>query len=212
MTYGWNKKSAIISLDDFARYTKMRKPNILRAINRLQAMNIVFVRKEFGVKTVIKIDNPNPVSYSLIKDYHRWKPLSKLITHKTVIKNDNESLSKLITPLPIIKNNIKTKSTKDSILLIFSCWNRGKIVVHKDVKKFTPSINAALKIYTEEEITQAITNYSEILHDKAYVWSHRWALDKFLSQKNAIDRFLEVNNPKETLQKTPPDPFNTLAY
>ena len=78
-TYGWHKKSDCISLSQFQILTKVKKPNIIRAINKLVEKNII-----------IKKDNGNVSNYTFNKDFTNWKPLSKKITH--IIKKDNSKV------------------------------------------------------------------------------------------------------------------------
>ncbi len=82
-TYGWRKKEDWISLSQFNLLTKLKKPNILRAIKKLSIKKVV----------VIKDDNRHKPKYKFNKNYDHWKPLSKKIT---VINNDKRSLSKMI--------------------------------------------------------------------------------------------------------------------
>ncbi|MBM4137819.1 MAG: replication protein, partial [Nitrospira sp.] len=69
LTYGYQKKTASITLSQFSLATGLKKPNIVRALNR--AINS---------KIVIKTDNGKSVSYCFQKDYTIWKSLSKKIT------------------------------------------------------------------------------------------------------------------------------------
>jgi len=83
------------------------------------------------------------------------------------------------------------------IYSLFEFWNSLKIVVHKNIEKFKPNLNASLKIYSENEIKDAMQNYATIQKDKLYYWTHKYKLDEFLSRKGNIDRFLSVNKPWE---------------
>ncbi len=82
-TYGWHKKEDWISLSQFNLLTKLKKPNILRALNKLRLKKLI----------IIKNDNRHKPKYKFNKNYEQWKPLSKKIT---VIKKDNRVLSKMI--------------------------------------------------------------------------------------------------------------------
>jgi len=88
-TYGWHKKQDWVSLSQFAELTKMKKPNIIRAIKKLQEK-----------KVIIKKDNKNGRTYAFNKHYNQWKKLSKKIRLSKVIipiiKSDNDLLSKVI--------------------------------------------------------------------------------------------------------------------
>ena len=78
-----------------------------------------------------------------------------------------------------------------NIYRIFECWNSQKIIQHREFEKFKSCIRAKLKNYSEKEIIQAIKTYKEILESTAHYFSHRWTLNQFLTQKNALDRFLD---------------------
>ena len=99
-TYGFKKKGDHISLSQFVLSTGIMKPNICRALSKL-----------ITKKMIIKTDNDNITSYSIQKDYTRWKPLSKLIMlSKTIIpliKTDNQTVINIDTH----KRNKNTKET-----------------------------------------------------------------------------------------------------
>ena len=75
-TWGFHKSWDRISLRQFYAATGIKKPNIIRALKKLQEKNI------------IKKDNGNPHSWHINSHYDTWKPLSKKII---------EPLSKKIT-------------------------------------------------------------------------------------------------------------------
>lgn len=88
MTYGFQRKSAQISLDKFEQMTGMHKSNIVRAINALTYHNVI-----------IQSDNYSPPMYSYQKYSTKWKPwegdrnlTSRLSNRiKTVIQSGNAS-------------------------------------------------------------------------------------------------------------------------
>lgn len=115
-TWGWKKKSDFIALSQFQKYTKMKKPNICRALKKLESKNII-----------IKKDNAIANEYRFNKDFDSWKPLSKKIT---VIKKDNRSLSK----------KIHTKETNTKEIYIVQAQKLGELILerkpdYKDVLK-----------------------------------------------------------------------------
>ncbi len=115
-TYGFNKKKDWISLSQFSELTGIKKPNIVRALEKLLKMNII-IKKDNDIiekdNDIIEKDN-KPLTYCLNKDYETWKPLSKKITLSKkiikVIKKDNASLSKKIHTKD---NDTKDNDTKD---------------------------------------------------------------------------------------------------
>lgn len=70
-TFGYNKREDAISLSQFVLATGIKKPNVVRAIKQLQAMNLI-----------IKTDNGKTQIYRINKDFETWKPLSKAITNR----------------------------------------------------------------------------------------------------------------------------------
>ena len=94
-TWGFNKKTDKIALSQFVLLTKMSKPSICRALNKLYSMNIIIIKKDNG--DIIKKDNTKISSYGVNKDFSFWKALSKKITPSkalskkiiSVIKKDN---------------------------------------------------------------------------------------------------------------------------
>jgi len=109
-TYGWHKKSDKISISQFYEATKIKKPNIIRAIKLLLSMNLV-IKKDNGI---IEKDNDIP-EYRFNKDFETWKPLSKkiMLSKKIirVIEKDNLALSKKI---PTKETITKETITKDN--------------------------------------------------------------------------------------------------
>lgn len=80
-TYGFNKKKDEISISQFCRHTNLKKPTVVRAINKLIRMKVIIV---------IKNDNGSPNVYSINKNFDEWEPLPK----KTVTKVRESSLKK----------------------------------------------------------------------------------------------------------------------
>lgn len=100
-TYGFNKKEDNISLSQFSLATGLKKPNVIRALQKAIKINLI-----------IKKDNSKATKYRFNKDFDSWKPLSKKII---VIKKDNKSLSKKIPTKDIsTKDNIYAQSFKEN--------------------------------------------------------------------------------------------------
>ena len=85
-----------------------------------------------------------------------------------------------------------TKTYKaTSINTIFDFWNEQEIIKHRDLEKYRPNINSALKKYTEEEIITAMKNYVAVYRDEASWWTHKWNIRDFLQR--GLDRFCADN-------------------
>lgn len=99
-------------------------------------------------------------------------------------------------------NNNGNKGNKENIYTIFEHWKEKKIVVHKSLNaKMESHINARLGDHEVSELLKAIDNYSEVLDNDKYYWSHRWTLQDFMKPNNVI-RFLDSSKPLETFLST----------
>lgn len=89
-----------------------------------------------------------------------------------------------------INNNINNKL----YINIFNTWNKININREAHINpKITDSINSASKNYLEEQIIQAIENYSKVYHSNHY-YNHPWNLVNFLSRPNGIKRFIDTGD------------------
>lgn len=99
-------------------------------------------------------------------------------------------------------NNNGNNGNKEYIYTIFNHWKEKGIVVHKSVNaKMESHINARLSDYEISELLKAIDNYSEVLNNDKYYWSHRWTLQDFMKPNNVI-RFMDNSKPFETFLST----------
>ncbi|WP_061342985.1 helix-turn-helix domain-containing protein [Clostridium botulinum] len=92
----------------------------------------------------------------------------------------------------INNNNINNNKYNN----IFVYWNSKNIINHKKItKEIEKAIDKALKVYTEDEIIQAIDMYKEILESDFY-FNYKWSLRDFLTRKNGISTFLDEGSNK----------------
>lgn len=153
-TYGWHKKSDDISLSQFYFLTRIKKPNIVRAINKL-------IEK----KVIIKKDKGSISNYTFNKDFSGWEALSKKITHNinNIIKKDNDILisSNKINDLDNLNSVIKKDNGDNGVIKIDNSIDNS--VIKKDngvIKKDNESLSK--KIHTKESITkETITKEKE---------------------------------------------------
>lgn len=133
-TYGWGKPSDRISLSQFAEATGIPKPEVIRALKKLQAMNIV------GKKA-----NDLGVFYSVNEKTDSWKPLAKkqILAKKptSVGKKANTSLAK--KPHTIDTNTKETIQKKVSPLfsedsIEFKCANGFFRILQAENPKMRP--------------------------------------------------------------------------
>ena len=71
-TYGWNKKDDAISLSQFVEKTGIKKPAVVRALRKLQEKRLIIVNKKV---------NSVALTYSIHKNFQKWKSLTKKLTH-----------------------------------------------------------------------------------------------------------------------------------
>ena len=95
-TYGWAKKSDLISLSQFVDGTGILKPHVARTIKRLVER-----------KVITRNGNDTLVRYEFNKHYGEWIPLPKLVTLPKMV----------IQPLPKMVPTISIEDTKAKGLL-----------------------------------------------------------------------------------------------
>lgn len=87
----------------------------------------------------------------------------------------------------------KPTASMDEVREVFDHWNKMNIIVHRKLNDdMVKAIRKALSSYEKEEVMNAISYYEATLHSDASFWSHVWPIHLFLSQKNAMPRFLTI--------------------
>ena len=119
----------------------------------------------------------------------RWGKDSNGIVKGSQCDNNAIAKDRSTTTSSTTPTSLKNKD----IYIIFDFWNSQGITKHKTIDKSKPSINAAIKEYSEDEIKKAIINYNTILNDSTYYWTHKWTLKEFLQR--GMDKFRDENNP-----------------
>ncbi len=82
---------------------------------------------------------------------------------------------------------------------ILAHWNSKDIIQHTG-KSIIKAVTAALKKHGKEDIMTAINNYATVYYDESYYFNHRWRLDKFVKQENALPDFLSEGQKWLTYQ------------
>lgn len=78
---------------------------------------------------------------------------------------------------------------------IFDYWNSKGIIKHRTINQQMKShIKARLKEYTVDELKKAILNYSTVLNNDEYYWTHKWSLQDFMKPNN-VTRFVDEAEP-----------------
>lgn len=148
-TWGFNKQQDHIALSQFVEMTGINKPNLVRAIKKLEDKNVIIV---------IKNDNRKGNLYSLNKQFTEWKPLSKKII---VIKKDNKPLSKMIHTKDKeqkTKEINKKVCSQEDIEKAVSLWNAEFDSSYKVTEGKRAKLTTRLESFSLEEILQAIRN------------------------------------------------------
>lgn len=194
-TWGWHKKIDKISFSQIAKDTGLKRAHIAKIINKLI------------LRGVVQKDNTYINSYSFVKDYEKWKVLSK---KTTVVQKDNGVLSKRITK--VLSKNTTTKEKKETITKesydlekAINYWNT--LVIEnpsatiktfgflQHCRKETDDIKKEwLKIKpTNEEWTLAVQNYLAEINErdpKNDYAKHRFSFYEFIKQSNGFKKFL----------------------
>lgn len=111
-------------------------------------------------------------------------------------EDDTRATREQRQPDNINKNDKNVKN--DIIYTIFEHWKSKGIVTHKSLnQKMETHINARLKEYELPELLTAIDNYSTVLKEDKYYWTHRWTLQDFMKPNNIV-RFLDSSAPFKT--------------
>jgi len=102
-TLGYNKPIDWIALSQFEKMTGLSKPHVIRAIDKLLIMNLIYKEKRGSI-----------VLYSLNQDYNTWIPLPKKVTvPKKAINVANKGNPSLPIKVPTKDNTTTDNITKD---------------------------------------------------------------------------------------------------
>lgn len=132
-TYGFNKKEDAIALSQFVEATGLRKPDICRALNKLNSMGIVS-KKANGVAN----------KYVFIKDYELWRPLAKKLTLAIKPTSVSNKAKNRWRKSDIQKTITKDNATKDREKVLEPPKIKSEIVQVIDLFK---EINPSFALY-----------------------------------------------------------------
>ena len=171
---------------------------------------------------------PQKENKKKIKENNIYSPLDSENYIKAVNKNIEEDLIKKITSTydkSLVMNELKKLKDKNLVGIdllrelernlkasekekcsnevkeIFEYWNSKNIIKHKamsnEIKK---AIEKSLKVYSKDEIVQAIEIYSEMLNSE-FFFNYKWSLRDFLNRKNGISTFTEEGSNKSNYEE-----------
>lgn len=85
---------------------------------------------------------------------------------------------------------------------LFNLWNSQGIIEHRQLTpEISKAFDKALKKWDEDAIAEAIKRYGIVYHDTEYFFKHKWKLENFLTQKNALPDFLDEGEKWQNYQR-----------
>ena len=204
-TWGWHKKTDKIRTDKFSEITGINKSNVVRAITKLTAKN------------VIKKDNSNPPTYSFNKHYDTWKMEPKKVrglakvygirmedVKKEILKRDKNACRLCNNTETILVHHIDYNQTNwDRNNLITLCRGCHLKTIHNQEiwqQKFISIIKKDnnKKTTQKKQGVMGVVNFDNpsivIKKDNSVVQKDNSAPHKSLSPS-------ELQMPKETINK-----------
>lgn len=175
-TYGYGKKEDRIALEQFSQWTGMKKPEVCRALAKLQMMNIIIGEKANSRNIATK--------YSLNKNWEKWKPLAKKQT--TVGKKANSNSKKPLRHIevPLAKKPPSKDNTKDNI-------QKTVGTPAKNARQFFKGVNdLANKIESEEALATKIflqgleSRYPNAT--KGLIWAEIRKFERYWTESNKL--------------------------
>lgn len=158
-TYGWNKKEDQISLSQFLASVPVSKPSLCKALNILQLVKIIKLVKKGNSKILSN-------SYTFNKNYLEWQLVKKTKLVKFSAPTSKDFETQLVKKTLHTKDNLQKTITKDkkvnqkensnSIQLILDFFNSTCKTELRLTSKKIQQITARRKLYTDDEIKQAI--------------------------------------------------------
>lgn len=170
-TYRWHKKEDWISLSQFAALTNIKKPNVIRAIKKLQ-----------NKKIIIKNDN----KYMFNKHYKEWSGTSK---KKVIINTDKEIINTDKDKLETQSQSIKT----DEIINTDNIIKKDNDVIKNDnlaLSKMIPTKDTITKDTITKDIRKKESIKKENLEQFKQIpyWLDTNLWNEFRKHRRAIKR------------------------
>lgn len=162
-----------------SRDTEQGESAIYKRLKILEKSNVISLKSNNRF-SVVKVLN-----YSVYQgeEFEKEQPSNNKVTTKEQQSNTDKNVKKY-------KNDKKYIYTPEE-LEILSFWNEKKIIQHSETEIIQKEITKALKKPGREIVLKAIQNYATLLHDEEFFYSHMFALDKFLKQKNGMPEFMD---------------------
>lgn len=89
--------------------------------------------------------------------------------------------------------NKDNNDNNNTYIGILKFWNSKKIIVHRETDELLENIGKIIKKrnYKQEDIIQAIENYSIVLANDKFFFKYKWSIENFLDRKKALPSFLD---------------------
>ena len=203
-TWGWHKKSDMISLSQFVEGTGLNKAHICRAINTLTAMNLV-TKKGNALSLFTKKGNDTAVIYEFQKDFEKWQSLPKKVTSSShVTQKGNRTLPKRVPTKETLTKEKKiwagSKKPDPPNTVFFKTWDK-KFEEHTGARytftgqKETQLVKKMIAVDSLERLSQLIDVFWKIEDDEFINRAGR-TIGVFYSQINKL-KTIEVDRYKE---------------
>lgn len=188
LTYGYNRESVKITQEKFQEISGIKQiPRISEAVNNLVSLNILHKSGKI---------------FSLNKQYKIWK-LRKTGNNKVTEKRKKSygkpevQLRKTVNFSDQLKDNLK--NNKNIYTTLLEHWNSLNIIQHRKAPKsgkstFHSVVDSLIKEFTEDEIKQAMINYSKIVNSSEYYFTYKWTVTEFFIRGFEYFRLWEVAN------------------
>lgn len=187
-TWGWGKKVDKISLSQLCDATGLKKSSVIKARKKLVDMNMLFVTQKV---------NDTVLTYGIIKDYRKWKPVPKKLT---VPKSKTSMTQKVNKPVP------KKLPTKDN----------NKDTITKNNTAGNVKIQFNRKTWAFENITQervdrwskaypGVDIWTEILRAGSYLENHPER--KYSNYSSFLDNWFKRAKPEIQESEEKPDSY-----
>lgn len=165
---------------------------MVRAIKELTIENIVIIQRERGKKGVsskyflARFEEQKKEQNEEQKREQKKASNIKALESGEEQKEEQKQEQKRIHSSQHNNLNIISQHNNNIYSLIFENWISKNIKKHRsltnDIKN---AIDRTLKEYSQDQLIEAINNYSVMYNDKSYKWcNYQWGLHEFLLRKD----------------------------
>ena len=170
---------------DWEQEILLTERQVRNSANKLKKMGLIETK-------LMKANGSPTVHYKLNYD----KLVDSILTKCQIgflqnVRFESDKMSETITE----EYNIRNTTEDIYIREIYDYWNSKGIIKHRSINQQMKShIKARLKEYTVDELKKAILNYSTVLNNDEYYWTHKWSLQDFMKPNN-VTRFVDEAEP-----------------